>query len=68
LTGLSLKIGEWRINGHVVESQKLASRQSRVDKASGLLLYVIPDFKDKTTYAPYASFIRQISHIVTNKG
>jgi len=32
------------------------------------LYSVIPDFKDKTRYAPYASFKRQISHIATNKG
>jgi len=29
---------------------------------------VIPDFKDKTRYAPYASIKSQISHIATNKG
>jgi len=29
---------------------------------------VIPDFKDKTRYAPYVSFRSQISHILTNKG
>jgi len=29
---------------------------------------VIPDFKDKTRYAPYVSFRDQISHIATNKG
>jgi len=29
---------------------------------------VIPDFKDKTRYAPYVSFRGQISHIATNKG
>ena len=29
---------------------------------------VIPDFKDKTRYAPYVSFKSQISHIATNKG
>ena len=29
---------------------------------------VIPDFKDKTRYAPYVSFRSQISHIATNKG
>ena len=33
-----------------------------------LLIFVISDFKDKTRYAPYASFKRQISHIATNKG
>jgi len=29
---------------------------------------VIPDFKDKTIYAPYVSFRSQILHIATNKG
>ena len=29
---------------------------------------VIPDFKDKTRYAPYVSFRSQTSHIATNKG
>ena len=32
------------------------------------IFHVIPDCKDKTRYAPYASFKRQISHIATNKG
>jgi len=31
-------------------------------------LIVIPDFKDKTRYAPYVSLRNQISHIATNKG
>jgi len=29
---------------------------------------VIPDFKDKTRYAPYVSFRSQVSHIATNEG
>jgi len=29
---------------------------------------VIPDFKDKTRYAPFVSFRSQISHVATNKG
>ena len=29
---------------------------------------VIPDFKNKTRYAPYVSLRSQISHIATNKG
>jgi len=33
-----------------------------------LTLSVIPDFKDKTRYAPYVSLRSQISHIATNKG
>jgi len=29
---------------------------------------VIPDFKDKTRYAPYVSFRSQVSPTTTNKG
>jgi len=37
--------------------------EGRVDRAG-----VIPDFKNKTRYAPYVSLRSQISHIATNKG
>jgi len=37
-------------------------------KTESVRMLVIPDFKDKTRYAPYVSFRSQISHTPTNKG